>query len=131
MCGRIPVVIDRRPAAITAARLSLRTTVRRAPAWICAIPTSRASRDPVGMSRRSAHCGNDRRGRSDTGSLSDDLYDYAGAPAPRLGRPPKHDLETWTITDDWPARAPVTDAEVDVFEAWFGDLFDELFGQCR
>jgi len=24
-------------------------------------------------------------------------------------------------------RLPVTDAEVDVFEAWFGDLFDELF----
>lgn len=22
-------------------------------------------------------------------------------------------------------------AEVDVFEAWFGDLFDELFGPCR
>jgi predicted HTH transcriptional regulator len=28
-------------------------------------------------------------------------------------------------------RFPVTDAEVDVFEAWFGDLFDELFGPCR
>jgi len=22
---------------------------------------------------------------------------------------------------------PITDAELDVFEAWFGDLFDELF----
>ena len=22
-------------------------------------------------------------------------------------------------------------AEVDVFEQWFGDLFDELFGSCR
>jgi len=30
-----------------------------------------------------------------------------------------------------PERIPVTDAEVDVFEAWFGDLFDELFGPCR
>jgi hypothetical protein len=28
MRGRIPVVIDRRPAAIAAARLSLRATVR-------------------------------------------------------------------------------------------------------
>jgi hypothetical protein len=28
-------------------------------------------------------------------------------------------------------HVPVTDAEVDVFEAWFGDLFDELFGPCR
>jgi len=26
---------------------------------------------------------------------------------------------------------PVTDAEVDVFEAWFGDLFGELFGPSR
>ena len=48
-----------------------------------------------------------------------------------LGRPPKHDLSAWTVTDDWPERVPVTDAEVDVFEAWFGDLFDELFGPCR
>jgi hypothetical protein len=23
---------------------------------------------------------------------------------------------------------PVTDAEIAVFEAWFGDLFDEFFG---
>jgi hypothetical protein len=42
------------------------------------------------------------------------------------GRPPKHDLSTWTVTDDWPEHIPVTEAEVDVFEAWFGDLFDEF-----
>jgi hypothetical protein len=24
---------------------------------------------------------------------------------------------------------PVTEAEIDVFEAWFGDLFDDLFGK--
>jgi hypothetical protein len=47
------------------------------------------------------------------------------------GRPPKHDVENWTVTDDWHERVPVTEAEVDVFEAWFGDLFDELFGPCR
>jgi len=45
-----------------------------------------------------------------------------------VGRPPKHDLTTWTVTDDWPEHVPVTEAEVDVFEAWFGELFDELFG---
>jgi hypothetical protein len=29
----------------------------------------------------------------------------------------------------WLAKdVPVTEAEIDVFEAWFGDLFDELFG---
>ena len=45
-----------------------------------------------------------------------------------MGRPPKHDLATWTVTDDWPDPAPVAMAEVDVFEHFFGDLFDELFG---
>jgi hypothetical protein len=54
-----------------------------------------------------------------------------GTPWPFPGRPPKHDLETWIVTDDWPRRVPVTDAEVDVFEAWFGDIFDEMFGPCR
>jgi hypothetical protein len=32
------------------------------------------------------------------------------------------------VTDEWPERVPVTDAEVEVFERWFADLFDELFG---
>jgi hypothetical protein len=44
------------------------------------------------------------------------------------GRPPKHGLTAWTVTDDWPEHVPVTAAEVDVFEAWFGDILDELFG---
>jgi hypothetical protein len=35
------------------------------------------------------------------------------------------------LGDDWPEQIPVTEAEVEVFEAWFGDLFDELFGPCR
>jgi hypothetical protein len=71
-----------------------------------------------------------RRGRASCVTLPDDLY-IQFAPWPRIGRPPKHDLSTRTVTDDWPERVPVTDAEVDVFEAWFGDLFDELFGPCR
>jgi hypothetical protein len=57
----------------------------------------------------------------------DDLYDYARAPA-RPGRRAKRASATWTVTDDWPKDVPVTEAEIDVFEAWFGDLFDELFG---
>ena len=66
------------------------------------------------------------------GILPDDLYDYAKAEAwSRIGRSPRQDGETWTVTDDWPERVPITDAELDVFEAWFGDLFDELFGPCR
>ncbi len=48
-----------------------------------------------------------------------------------MGRPPKHDVESWTITDDWPNPVPITDAELDVVEAWFGNLFDEPFGPRR
>ncbi len=43
---------------------------------------------------------------------------------PFPGRPPRHDLTTWPVTDDWPDPVPVTEAEIDVFERWFGDLFD-------
>jgi len=58
-----------------------------------------------------------------------DLHDYLHMCRKRIGRPTKHDLSTWTVTDDWPECIPVTAREVDIFEAWFGDLFDELFGQ--
>ncbi len=70
------------------------------------------------------------RQRVGFGVVPDDLYIVPG-PWPRLGRPIKHDLETWTVTDEWPDPVPITDAELDVFEAWFGDLFDEFFGPCR
>ena len=73
------------------------------------------------------------RPRFSLGVPPDDLYItyITPEPWPRLGRPPKHDLPAWTVTDDWPERVPVTQAEVDVFEAWFGDLFEELFGSGR
>ena len=61
------------------------------------------------------------------GAIPDDLYDYARPTARRCGRPAKDDRTTWTVTDDWPEHVPVTEAEIEVFEAWFGDLFDELF----
>lgn len=60
-------------------------------------------------------------------ALADDLYDYAHPPARRLRGPAPEDPTTWTVTDDWPEDVPVTEAEIEVFEAWFGDLFDELF----
>jgi hypothetical protein len=31
------------------------------------------------------------------------------------------DTTTWTVTDDWPDEVPITEAEIEVFEAWFGD----------
>ncbi len=64
--------------------------------------------------------------------LPDDLFDYAKPLVQaRIGRPVKHDLSGWTVNDDWPEDIPVTEAEIDVFERWFGDLFDEFFGPCR
>ena len=33
--------------------------------------------------------------------------------------------------DDWPQRVPVTEREADVFETWFGDILDELFGRPK
>lgn len=65
------------------------------------------------------------------GDLPEDLYDYARPPHRRVGRPPKTDPTTWAVTDNWPARVPVTEAEVELFEAWFGDLFDEMLGPRR
>ena len=65
---------------------------------------------------------------SQRGVFPDDLYDYLMPPPRRAGRPPKHDLSTWVVTDDWPERVPVTEREVDVFAAWFGDILDELLG---
>lgn len=59
----------------------------------------------------------------------DDLYDYARAPARRGRRRAKRASMTWAVTDDWPKDVPVTETEIDVFEARFGDLFDELFGK--
>lgn len=32
------------------------------------------------------------------------------------------------VTDDLPHAIPITDEEVRILDAWFGDLLDELFG---
>ena len=61
-------------------------------------------------------------------TASEQLEELLGYPWPFPGRPPKHDLSTWTVTDDWPDPVPVAEAEIEVFERWFSDLFDEMFG---
>lgn len=64
----------------------------------------------------------------------DDLYDYVDhsalrprrsrrAPSPRIFH-----VEKLPVTDDWPERVPVTEAEIDIFERYFGDVLDRLFG---
>ena len=60
-------------------------------------------------------------------AASEQLEELLGYPVP-MGRPPKYDMSTWTVTDDWPDPVPVSEAEISVFEQWFGDVFDELFG---
>lgn len=62
-----------------------------------------------------------------SGSAPDDLYDYSKPVVRRSGRPARTVHSGWTVTDDWPDEVPVSAAEIEVFEAWFGDLFDELF----
>lgn len=64
-------------------------------------------------------------------ALPDDLFDYLQPPTRRAGRPPRHDFGNWTVADDWPERVPVSEVEIDIYEAWFGDLFDRIFGPCR
>jgi len=66
-----------------------------------------------------------RRRREAADAQCDDLYDYATAPARACRRRTKRDRMTWTATDDWPKDVPVTEAEIAVFEAWFGELFGE------
>lgn len=55
-----------------------------------------------------------------------DLYDYL-SPATSTGkqRRPEKPIE---VTDDWPEVVPITEAEVRIVEAYFGDVLDELFG---
>ena len=66
-------------------------------------------------------------------ALPDDLYDYDDDPAPRLS-PPRgspsqvFDVEKLPVIDDWPEEVPITEAEIQVFERWFADVFDEMFG---
>jgi hypothetical protein len=48
-----------------------------------------------------------------------------------IQRESKQEREAWTVTDDWPEDVPVSSAEVDVIEAWLGDLLDQLFGPRR
>jgi len=58
--------------------------------------------------------------------LPDNLYSYADAPAPRRRRRPPPAPAPMTVTDDWPEYIPVTEGEITVFEAWFGDILEEL-----
>jgi len=63
----------------------------------------------------------------DEDDVPPDLRDYMAQLLKNSGRPPKHDLSTWIVHDDWPRPMPVTQAEVELFERWFDDIFAAFF----
>jgi hypothetical protein len=84
------------------------------------------------MSRLAANTNSISHPQSSAGVLPDDLHDYLRTePWPHAGRSQKNADCDWTVADNWPECIPVTEAEVDVFEAWFGDIFDQLLGACQ
>src|SRR6218665_3755219 len=65
--------------------------------------------------------------------LPADLYDYADnrpqrRSASRGSGEDDPGIDRMVVIDDWPECIPVTEAEVDVFERYFGDVLDRLFG---
>jgi len=64
--------------------------------------------------------------------LPADLYDYADdrpqrRSASRGSGEDDPGIDRMVVIDDWPECIPVTEAEVDVFERYFGDVLDRLF----
>ena len=60
------------------------------------------------------------------GAGPSDLYDYLRPVEPSGKR--RRAQAPITVTDDWPEVVPITEAEVRIVEAYFGDVLDELFG---
>jgi hypothetical protein len=67
------------------------------------------------------------RSLSERSTDLDDLYDYARPQPPRHARKRKAE-NTIIVTDDWLEIVPITEAELRVIEAHFGDFLDEVPG---
>ena len=80
------------------------------------------------MAESRQHSGNPIERRRPMGAAPLDLYDYVPAAGSRNTRKRKSDQQRIRITDDWPEIVPITEAEVRIVEAYFGDVLDELFG---
>lgn len=61
-----------------------------------------------------------------SGRLPDNLYTYADTSPPHRRTRPSPAATRMTVMDDWPEYIRVTEAEIAVFEAWFGDILEEL-----
>ena len=60
------------------------------------------------------------------GAGPSNLYDYLRPVAQTRNQ--RRAQTPITVTDDWPEVLPITEAEVRIVEAYFGDVLDELFG---
>lgn len=59
----------------------------------------------------------------------DDLHDYTNCVAPRrVSCRPREDDGPIVITDDWPERIPIGDAELRAIEGHMRQELDKLFG---
>jgi hypothetical protein len=58
----------------------------------------------------------------------DDLHDYYAPSPPRRGGSRPIDDDAIVVTDDWPERVPITDAELRVIEGHLREELDALFG---
>ena len=81
--------------------------------------------------RRRARKGRPRQPVPET--LPDDLFDYADEPTPdgrERRRSPLRivDVVSLPVFDDWPEKVPITEEELQIFERYFGDVLDRLFG---
>lgn len=78
--------------------------------------------------RRRTRKGRPRRSAPKT--LPEDLYSYDDEPVATRQRHNSLldaiDGENFSVTDDWPDDVTVTESVIEVFERWFGDVFDEL-----
>ena len=80
----------------------------------------------LGMTRRSHSPTRCPAHRFAPGRLPDDLCSYADTLPPRRRQRPPPTPALMPVTDNWPEYIPVTAAEIAVFEAWFGDILEEL-----
>lgn len=75
----------------------------------------------------SADSGTGRRSKAAAGERRGLEFEPAN-PLEALQAPPEARRSPWTVTDEWPEEVPITEAEIEVFERYVGDVFDELFG---
>ena len=98
---------------------------------VSAPESTRAKEDSMCAERRRARKGRPRQPVPET--LPDDLFDYADEPTPdgrERRRSPLRivDVESLPVFDDWPEKVPITEEELQIFERYFGDVLDRLFG---